>query len=53
MNSIVIAFVIVIAVLVVIYTIRQNRKDEKELEDFLNNDYRHPEETDEPNDDRH
>lgn len=46
MNWIVIAIVIVIAVLLVIYTILQNRKDEKELEDFLNNYYKHPEETD-------
>ena len=53
MNWIVITIVIVIAVLLVIYTIVQNRKDEKELEDFLNNDYKHPEETDDLNDDRH
>lgn len=54
MNWIVIAIVIVLAVLLVIYTIRQNRKDEKELENFLNNDYKHPEETDNDlNDDRH
>lgn len=39
-NWIIIAIVIIAAILVVVYTIRQDRKDAKELTRFLNEDHK-------------
>ena len=45
LGIIIIAIVILLAVFLVIYLIRQNRKDQKDLEQFLNNDYKKPKES--------
>ena len=43
MQTLAIITVVLFAIVLVIYLIRENRKDQRKLEKFLNNDYRKPE----------
>ncbi|UOK41516.1 MULTISPECIES: hypothetical protein [Flavobacterium] len=44
-SVIIIVAVVIVSLLLVAYLIIRNEKDRKELENFLNNDYKKPEES--------